>query len=360
MVTDRKRKRKAKQRTNGRHAEPTVEVTTTGSIMLDLALGGGVAWNKNVNVIGDSSSGKTLVTTEIIAACRDKYGDDFDWMYDDAENGYSFDSEYMYGFDMRPNIDPETGQPYRSVTVEDLIHNIQTYTTKAKEAGKKYFIYVVDSFDSLSSNAEMARNDKAMKAADKGEEIKEGTYNLEKQKKINEFFRVGIDKVEIENFMLIVVSQVRENIGVMYGDKYNWHAKKALKFYSSQQIFLTEVERYKSLNRVTGISIKAFILKNKIGKPFLECYLDILFDWGLDDVASCVDFIYDLKTDKGGKVKKSISVTFENEKFKNRSKFIEWIYDNKKVRLIKKMAKRKWKEIDEKTSTKRQRKYQDG
>ena len=71
---------------------PVVELTSTGSDLLDLVAGGGVPWGKMVNIVGDKSTGKTLLMSELIACAHSKYGERLRWHYDDAEAGYSFNS----------------------------------------------------------------------------------------------------------------------------------------------------------------------------------------------------------------------------------------------------------------------------
>ncbi len=330
--------------------KPTVEILNSGCTPLDLALGGGFAWSKVVNIVGDKSSGKTLLTSEIIAQAKKKYGNKFDWEYDDAESGFSFDTEMMYGFDMLPKDN------YHSMTVEDFMHRVSKRTAEAKAKGVKYFIYAIDSFDALTSEAEVLRFERMLKAKEEGKKIEEGTYNLEKQRKVNEFFRVELDKIFDNNFMLIVISQVRQKIGVTFGKQTYRNCEKVLDFYSSQVIFLSETEKDKHKDRVTGISVKAKIEKNKIGKPFRECNFNILFDYGIDDIASCVDYVFDLKTEKG-KTRKAIDVKWDKATFKSRSKLIQYIDDNEQESLISEAATEKWNKIEEDIAPKRRPKY---
>ncbi len=77
-----------------------IEFCETGSDLFDLVGGGGLPWGKIVNIVGDNSTGKTLLASEIIAAAHKKYGEDLVWHYDDAEAGYSFDSKTIWGIDI--------------------------------------------------------------------------------------------------------------------------------------------------------------------------------------------------------------------------------------------------------------------
>jgi RecA/RadA recombinase len=376
-----KGKRSRRKKTSGqaktvKKKTAVVELAPTGSVLANLALSGtastGLAWDKVLNIAGDSSSGKTALAAEIVAACRHKYGDEFDWEYDDVENGFSFNTVSMYGFEILPPKDPKTGRPRRSSTVEQLIVRMRRRTDEAFKRGVKYFIYVVDSLDSLSSVEELRAAEDEFTTygpndSDLGEPSKDnkgkGSYNLGKQKGVNRMFRVATKKVKVPYFTFIVISQIREKIG-SFITEYTWHCKRVLRFYSSQVIFLKEVDREERYGRATSVAIKMSVTKNKIALPFRSCYLVILFDWGLDDVASCVDFYYDLRT-PGGKLKsegkregrKKLNVDFDGREFDDREDLIEYIYENKKQLMIKKLASKKWKDIEQKIATNRSSKY---
>lgn len=380
--TGRKEKRKRSRRKKAGRATglikkktTVVELAPTGSVLANLALSGtasaGMAWDKVLNIAGDSSSGKTALAAEIIAACCFKYGDEFDWEYDDVENGFSFDTLKMYGIEILPPKDPKTGRPRRSTTVEQLIIRMRKRTEEAYNKGKNYFIYVVDSLDSLTSIEELRAAEIEFstygiddsRLENPSNEKEKGSYNLGKQKAVNRMFRVATKRIKIPFFTFIVISQVREKIN-RYITEYTWHCKRVLRFYSSQVIFLKEVDRTEKFGRATNVAILMKVIKNKVALPFRSCFLVILLDWGLDDVASCVDFYYDLRT-KGGKLtsegkkqgRKKLSIEFDDIEFDDREDLIEYIYENKKQLMIKKLASKKWKEIEYKIATKRDRKY---
>ncbi len=91
---------------------------TSGSDIFDLALGGGFPIGKIINIVGDNSTGKTLLSCELIARAKQEYGDKLKWYYDDAETGFSFDTKEMYGFEiMKEECTP-------SYTVEDFDLNL--------------------------------------------------------------------------------------------------------------------------------------------------------------------------------------------------------------------------------------------
>ena len=239
--------------------------SSVGVTVYNQALGGGHQWGKIVNLIGDNSTGKTLLCCEAIAHARARLGKKLKWFYDDAEAGFSFPTEEMYGFEI---VAPDNEC---SFTVADFRKNLVKKLAALK--ADEYLIYVLDSFDALTTEDEVKHVDKKQKADDTGEKTK-GSYGTSKAKEQSQFFRLMRQEVKHKNCLLIVVSQVRENIGVMFGAKYTWVGGKALDFYASQIIWLAVAEKKKVGGRVTGICIKARITKNKIGKPFRECFIE--------------------------------------------------------------------------------------
>lgn len=270
-----------------------MEYLTTGTVSLDKALGGGLPWGRIVNIIGDKSSGKSALSCEIVAQGHRTLGNRLRKKYNDAERGVNFNTQLMYGFDIIEDDD----EP--SQTVEEFETDLQHELRNTNK--DEYLIYVCDSFDSLSCKAEMDRGEDIIKKVGAGTYTgKKDGYQLEKQAYFNDFFRRCRLEVKNRNCLLIFVSQVRENIGVMFGKRYRRTGGKALDFYSSIMIWLSETEKYEAPNGLcTGISVKAFVEKNKVGLPYRTCYFNIMFNAGIDPVTSNILYLYDLKTDMG-------------------------------------------------------------
>jgi recombination protein RecA len=93
----------------------------------------------------------------------------------------------------------------------------------------------------------------------------------------------------------MIISQVRENIGVTYGRSLKRTGGKAMDFFVSQVVWLREVEKIKVNDLVAGIKIQAKIDKNKAWKPYREVSFPILFEYGIDDAGSMVDFLIEHK-----------------------------------------------------------------
>lgn len=334
--------------------ESVVELFSTGITLWDLVNGGGLPWGKMINIIGDKSSGKTIISSEFIATANKsintkKSKKKVKWFYDDAEAGYSFNSQHLYGIDI---VAPDSDC---SDTLEDFQLRLERMIDEVKE--DEYLIYVIDSFDSLTTDEELETYDKKMKAYEKNSKDKTGSYGTSKSKNTSQFFRVIKRKLKNKNCLLIIVSQVRENIGVSFGAQYRRTGGKALDFYAAQVIWLAEAQKHKKMDRAYGITIKAKNTKNKIGKPFRECYIDIVFDYGVDNISSSIKFLYDLKTDGGKDIeginKKALEWDGKDFKFRQLIRHIE--QNNLEIELQNRVIEM-WNTIEDKASVSKGRK----
>ena len=184
----------------------------SGSTLLDEAGGGGFSFGKIINIVGDNSTGKTLLAIELINAVRKQFKDKLKWFYDDSEAGLSFDSEALYGFKISPDDQKS------SSTMQEMELNFYNQLQALKK--DEYLIYIVDSLDALSSDVEQERSVDRIKATSEGKVPSSGTYALDKQKFLGEFFRLQVNNIKDRKCLFIILSQVRENIGVVYGKKY--------------------------------------------------------------------------------------------------------------------------------------------
>lgn len=339
--------------------EKVVEFTSTGSDIYDLIGGGGNPWGKMVNVIGDNSTGKTLFACELIAQAHKKYGKDLEFVYDNAESGFSFDSKTIWGLDIEGDQHSETLEEF-ALTIERKIDGLKK--------GKK-LIYVVDSLDALSSIDERKDYDKKMIAVEKGNKV-DGTYGTSKAKGLHQFFRIMVNKIGQKDVLLVIISQVKENISsAMFAPKYIRTGGKSLDFYAAQIFWYAVTEKYGDKGRPTGVGIKVTNTKNKVGLPYRYGYVDILFDYGVDNLTSNLKFLYDLKTAEG---KDKGSITGKNEEGKKEVKMAEldWdgavysykelikhIEENNLERELTKRVRKKWRNIEDSLKTDRKRKY---
>jgi protein RecA len=248
---------------------------TTGSRLLDLSLGGGWAERRVANIIGDKSTGKTLLATEACTNFARKYKKG-NIRYREFE--HAFDFEYAKAINAPVDrMDFDDGM----LTAEDIFNDL---TKVAKGSKGEPELYIVDSWDSVTSEAEMARD------------IDEDSYGTEKARLLSQMFRRKIAEFDRANVTLIIISQIRDNIGAgPFAKKTKRSGGKALDFYSSQIVTLAQVEMLtqtrRGIKRPTGITVKAMIDKNKVGLAHRSVEFSLMFGYGIDDVKNCLEFI---------------------------------------------------------------------
>lgn len=278
----------------------------TGSDQLDLMVGGGVSMGYPagmiINIVGDKSTGKTFLACEIIAAARHKFGPKhFKWVYDDAESGFGFDTTHLYGFEIMPMDEKDR---YQSATVEDWYCNFRTFL---ESLGPDDFgVYVLDSLDGLTSDEMEKRGDKRMAAFKAGTEFKEGSYQMGAAKFLSqEFFRGLTRKIRHQHVLLVIISQIRYKVDVLSMDKWERAGGKALDFYAHTVMWLASIYKQKYKGLTYGVLIRARTTKSKTPRPFRETDFTLLFDYGLDNIGSDIDYLFDLRTEEGKLKKKA-------------------------------------------------------
>ncbi len=272
-----RKREKLEQTTGGSYftsEEKDLEFVSSGCQLVDCVLGGGYALGRIANIIGDKSTAKTALATEAVINFLQRY-DDGAAAYIDVEE--AFDESYSREMGM-PVEDVDFGDPDNRVsTVEDLYRNLNDFLTERKNDDRPG-IYVVDSLDALSDEASLNRD------------ISDGSYDMTKQKQLGKLFHDFIRRIGKQRVLLIIVSQVRENIGVKFGEKYRRSGGKALDFYASQFLWLHHkgiVKKIrKKVERATGIKVIAKCKKNKVGLPFRQCEFEFLFGYGINDVGA--------------------------------------------------------------------------
>jgi len=266
-----------------------LELVPTGSTIFNLECSGHIEGafklGKMVNLIGDSSSGKTFFGFTIFAECDllPRF-DKFKFIYDDVEAANEFDLEELFGKSCSDRID----ESIRSKTVEGFNDNIARLLDKGEP-----FIYILDSFDALTSEAAMVKDEENRKAREKGN-ITKGDYGDGKPKVFSRFCSMRIQDLSDTGSVLIVISQTRDNMG--FGAQFNPKTRsggKALKFYAFFEIWLACAKKEKQGKRTTVTNVQAKITKNKLTGHHGEVYFPILNDYGVDNLKSCINFLID-------------------------------------------------------------------
>jgi len=273
-------------------------------------------------------------------------------IFDDVEGGSLMDIERYFGQKAAERIEApnENGA---STTVEEFYDNV----TDALE-GDKPFIYILDSLDGLSSEAELNKAQEDKVARRKGKDIG-GSYGDGKAKKNSGGIRQIIGPLQKQGSILIVISQTRDNIG--FGAQFNPKTRSggnAPIFYATTQIWYSIKEKLKkTVNgkpRKIGILSKVDIKRNRITGREVSVDIPILYGHGIDDTGSMVQYLVDEKhwSEKAGKI---TADEFNLEG--SAEKLIKEIENGKKTDQLKEIVKKVWKEIQIQCEAARTNKY---
>ena len=205
----------------------------TGSFLLNLVLGGGWARKRVANLVGDKSSGKTLLAIEACANFAKHVGEAEDIRY--AETESAFLEEYAHKIGM-PQAAQLTKEEDGIRTVEDWYNDLDAFLKEQTKRTTPCF-YVLDSLDALSDDAEADRA------------FGENTYGTGKAKGVSELFRRKISDIAKADCAMLIISQIRDNIGVTFGETKKRSGGRALDFYASQVVWL-EIGRASCRERV--------------------------------------------------------------------------------------------------------------
>lgn len=332
-----------------------VEFLDSGSTVLNLALSGkgregGWARGRVVNIIGDGSSGKTLLALEMAARCFYKLNKNPETfpnvkkifiVFENAEGVMDFPVEEMYGKEFYDAV-----EWVQIPTIEAFGRDYTRRVDSLKEG--EFLLYIVDSMDTLISEDAQER---FLKAAEK-DASEEGSFGMEKQKYSGKFFSNLCSIGQGKDATLVIISQVRENIGVTFGKKYRRAGGKALDFFTHQCCWLAVKNHLKKTvkgeTRTYGIQVKAKLERSKVGKPFRETDFIILFDYGVDRILSDIIYLY------GEKEKK---MEFEGETFNSQEKLVNYIQEKNLENRLSELVEEKWKAVEDGIKLQRLKKF---
>lgn len=327
----------------------------TGCDLLDTVVGGdkdkfGFLGGKIVNIVGDKSAGKSFLCYEIIAASKNKFGNRLKWVYDNCESSSAMGTEKLYGFEVITNEVP------KSRTVEEMSCNLRAFLKSLKK--DDVGIYVVDSLDGLSSEEIDERAEDRQKAFEKDKEFNRGSFPTGSARFLSqEFFRTLTSEVDEKNCLLIIVSQLRDNVGAgLYAPKNRRAGGRALDFYAHTVVWLTVVTKIEKRERIIGTIVNAETRKSKTPRPYRSCVFPILFTYGIDNLGANLDFLYDLRGERGELLKAAKEIPWEDKVF-SRDDLIGFIEESKAQKTIKEMVFKKWEMIEDDISINRPRKY---
>lgn len=254
---------------------------STGCMVVDEALGGGAVLGRVLNIVGDKSAGKTLLAMELCANFLRDYPDGW-CRYAEAEA--AFDKPYAGALGIPIDLILFNPDDKPLETVEELYDDLLGHLDRFKG---KPGLYIIDSLDALSDEAEMGR------------EFNEGSYGGAKPKAIGKLFRMLVGRMEEQGVLFVVVSQIRDKLNVTFGETKTRSGGRALDFYASQIMWLAELSKEKKtvegIDRIVGVNVEAYVKKNKVGLPFRRARYPVLFGYGVDDLTAGVTWLVDNK-----------------------------------------------------------------
>lgn len=303
-VVNQVRSRAHKPIENSRSGEDRVEFINSGSIILNLAGSqksrtGGWARGRIVNLVGDGSTGKTLLALEAAAQVhyyiKNVHSNLFprvgkvEICYWNKESVMDFPLEKMYGKSFVDSIEWSQKCSTAEEWGRDVMRRVTRHVTGT------CFLGILDSIDSLGTEGGQGRLAKSMKD-DKPMDSTYGTGTERAKYFSADFFNNLCMEQQGKDFTLILISQVRDKINAGFWEKKQYRAGgKALDFYTHQVAWLASAERlkkeYDKQKRVYGVTIRARFERSKVSPPFREAEVDILFDYGLDNIGCMVEFL---------------------------------------------------------------------
>lgn len=331
---------------------PTKNLLSTGSTTVNLALSGracgGLAKGFYYRFCGGSNTGKTFLgLTTLAEACANPEFKDYRIIHDDVEGGALMEKDSFFGSAFANRVEPPSAKG-SSETIEEFYDN----WTVLNKSGVPY-VYFLDSFDALSSEAEIEKSEKQATARRKGTKAA-GSMSDGKAKINSQNLRRQVMAMQKTGSIFVGISQEREQMGsFMFMGGKTTAGGRALKFYCTCEVWFAHKESlYKTVNKIkeqVGILVQAKVKKNRQRGWSRIVDFPIYHSLGIDDIESCFDFL---------RRKNQLSKLPKSLRTKKKADLIKVVESKNWEPQLRQCVEKAWIEIESKCSLDRKPRYE--
>lgn len=321
---------------------------SSGSDVMDCVVGGGRGKGYETGEVvifeGDSSTGKTFLCHEVVAAgyykAKANKEKPYIFEYMDCESGNTFDSKTLYGLEVM-SYDPK--ERIRPTTVQEAFAESMLFMDEVPADGVG--VLVLDSIDGITSKEAEERAENRVNAHKRGREVEDKTFGMEKAKYLSQEFMPKVaDKAERSDTLYIIVAQYREKPG-MHGSIKQIGNGKALQYYAHKRVSFKLKHKIEVNSKHIGSVIEVTTKKVRGNQPHRSAMFTIYFKTGIDNVASNIDYLFNFLTNEG-KVSTAASritgVWDEGMEEMTREELIDYVEENNLEDELTRRVHAKW------------------